>query len=251
MNISPTLFASLLVAVGGIIGLAVRSWVKGRIQHEFQVKIENVKAEHAKDMETLKAEIQREFELIKTEAAVVLQQHSAETEARKAALLQAVTIRAQKFPALIGCLRHMKSILDLLHGATCSDCPSDKCQPIDLSSVSDEATKVRNSFDELMTLTELFEETLSEVRLFVHQSQFLLPLQVKAFVAAWKDGSRGNEFSISKNEIHALIERYSTDIGQLTGEFYGSGPAASIKISATSLWADRMFGDDATEKKQD
>ena len=238
MEIAIEILIGGIAATAAITGLAVRTWVRKRIEHQFQTKLEaqkaehimlleKLKAEHAADLESLKANNAQVLEATKTELALISSGALANIEIQKDAFKQAVAIRSQYFPLLVGILRKTKRQCQDLYNATAE-------YPTDLSCDASEAQLVKNSFSELMSLKEMFEEALDEVRVFITRSEFALPRAIGELVPKWQKST--GDFSISKEIIARLYDAYADDISFLAEAFFKpdlckSGTSASELLS--------------------
>jgi hypothetical protein len=202
------------------VGIVVRHFTKTAITHAFQVRLENVKFEHTKEIQTFSEEAKINLERMKGEMEL-------RAERERALSVQVADARATAYPRLVMLLRKMKRQFEGLAFAT----DEKRGGAINLSEKSQRAELARKTLAELDQLEKEFEDTLSLVRLFTSRSDYALQSLVRSFVDEWAD--KDGMFSVTPNLLRRVVDDYNDDIAYLSGEFYR--PQISSEQSGDTL----------------
>lgn len=206
-------------AIVSVVGLAVRTLTRRSVEFAFERRLEEVRHQHALELQRVKADYDKELELIKGEIELGNTVMVSEKEFERTAMRKTIAERAVFYPQLVARLRYLKLRLEYLHAGTGGQ---EGTTAVDLSKDGEVANLARSALKEILGLCDEYNELISKVRLFTNRSQYDLPFFARQFAEQWLSGSRGTMFSISDTELRVGISAYSDDVAYLAAEFYES-----------------------------
>lgn len=179
-------------------------------------KLESI---YKKISEKVSDEERAKIDAIAAETEYWVTQYISEAGTEKKAFYNAVVLRAEKLPKLVGSLTLIdRCLFDLYSKYGCAK-PTEG--PVNMTENSQNTYDIKQIFNHIIKLKGKFDDLLMETRIISRGQKFAFPEEMVKYINGWKLHKRGNIFKMTDDEIDTMHQLYANDVSSLVMQFYG------------------------------